>query len=195
MNVASRKLNSSLSLVVLGLLNEEPLHPYAMRMRMRERGHERTVGAAGASLYDAVARLERAGLVEVQSSSRQGRRPQRTSYQITPEGQQELQAWVRAGLAELAGPEAFQAAVTFMFALSGAEAIQLLTRRGAALDALIAEAEAALADAGQSVPEIFLSEERYAQHLRVAERDWLSEFTERLRSGELAWPRPRRGRR
>lgn len=193
--MTSRKLNSSLSLVVLGLLNEEPLHPYAMRTRMRERGHERTAGAGGASLYDAVARMERAGLVEVQSSSRQGRRPQRTTYQITPDGRRELQAWVRAGLAELAGAEAFQTAVAFMFAVSKAEAIELLARRVAALDALIAEAETALADAARSVPEIFLSEERYAQHLRVAERDWVDEFAHHLRSGRLVWPRPRTRRR
>ena len=188
--MASRKLNSSLSLVVLGLLNEEPLHPYAMRTRMRERGHGRTVRAGGASLYDAVARLERAGLIEVESSSREGRRPQRTTYRITVEGRRDLEAWVRAGLADLDGPESLQTAIAFMFALSRTEAIELLARRRAALDAVIGEAEAALADAAEHVPEIFLSEERYAQHLRVAERDWVNEFAERLRSGQLAWPEP-----
>jgi DNA-binding PadR family transcriptional regulator len=190
-NVASRKLNNTLSLVVLGLLHEEPLHPYAMRTRLRERGHERTVSASGASLYDAVARLQRAGLIEVQSSSRAGRRPQRTTYRITPEGARELQAWVRAGLAELNGSEAFQAAIAFMYALPRREATELLDRRLAALDALIERADSALAEAATSVPEIFLSEERYGQHLRIAERKWVDSFTSRLRSGGLAWPTPR----
>lgn len=193
--MASRKLNNSLSLVVLGLLNEEPLHPYAMRTRMRERGHERTVSASGASLYDAVARLQRAGLIEVQSSSREGRRPQRTTYRITAEGRSELRAWVRAGLVALDGAEAFQAAIAFMYALPQPETTELLDERHAALDALIGRAEAAMAEASASVPEIFLSEERYGQHLRIAERDWVARFTDRLRSGELAWPKPRIQRR
>jgi hypothetical protein len=56
--------------------------------------------------------------------------------------------------------------------LSRTEAIELLARRRAALDAVIGEAEAGLAGAAERVPEIFLSEERYARHLRIAERDW-----------------------
>lgn len=188
--MATRKLNSPLSLVVLGLLAEQPLHPYAMRTLMRERGHERTVGAVGASLYDAAARLERAGLIEVHSSSREGRRPERTTYRITAAGSRALQAWVRAGLAELDAPDRFQTAVAFMYALPRREAIELLDRRVAALDDLIGQADGAIGAAAQSVPAIFLSEERYAQHMRGAERDWVATFAERLRTGELSWPRP-----
>jgi DNA-binding PadR family transcriptional regulator len=185
----ARGLKTPLSLVVLGLLAEQPLHPYAMRTLMRERGHERTVRATGGSLYDTVARLERSGLVEVQSSSRQGRRPERTTYRITLDGQRELHGWVRAGLAELDTPESLQAAIAFMFVLPKEEAIALLEQRAAALSALIERAESALADAAQTVPEIFLSEERYAQHMRAAERDWIAEFARQLRTGKLRWPR------
>lgn len=188
--VATRKLSSPLSLVVLGLLAEQPLHPYAMRTLMHERGHERTVGAAGASLYDAVSRLERAGLIEVHSSSRQGRRPERTSYRITEAGSRELQAWVRAGLAELDGPDRFQTAIAFMYAIPRQEVIELLGRRVAALDALIEQSETGIAAAAQSVPAIFLSEERYAQHMRGAERGWVAGFAEQLGTGALRWPQP-----
>ncbi len=186
--MALRKLKSSLSLVVLGLLAEQPLHPYAMRVLMGERGHERTVRAGGASLYDAVRRLERAGLIEVQSSSREGRRPERTTYRITSAGKRELQDWIRSGLAEPGSAEAFEAAIAFMFALPKNEATGLLEERVAALDALIERADRGVDEAAQRVPAVFLSEERYAQHMRIAERDWVSQFAERLRSGELRWP-------
>lgn len=189
--VASRALRSPLSLVVLGLLAEQPLHPYAMRTLMRERGHERTVSAGGASLYDAVARLERAELIGVQSSSREGRRPERTTYHITDAGKRELQAWVGTGLAELDGPETFQAALAFMYALPRREVIELLDKRVAALDALIEQTAVSIGEAARTVPAIFLSEERYAQHLRDAERDWLTQFAAGLRSGQLGWPRRR----
>lgn len=192
--MAARALRRPLALVVLGLLAEQPLHPYAMRTLMRERGHERTVPAGSASLYDAAARLERAGLISVQSSSREGRRPERTTYQITDAGKRELRTWVRTGLAELDGPETFQAALSFMYVLPRREVIELLDKRVAALDALIARAEAGIADAARTVPAIFLSEERYAQHLRTAERDWLGRFAAAIRSRQLTWPRRRQSR-
>ena len=50
-----RTLRSPLSIVILGLLAEQPLHPYAMRVLMRERGHDRIVKKGAASLYDTVA--------------------------------------------------------------------------------------------------------------------------------------------
>jgi DNA-binding PadR family transcriptional regulator len=185
----ARALRSPLSLVLLGLLAEQPLHPYAMRTLMRERGHDRTVRASGASLYDAVARLERSGLIEVRSSSREGRRPERTTYRITPDGARELQAWVRAGLAELDTPASLQAAIAFMFALPKTDAIALLEHRAATLSTLIDQDDSALDEAAKTVPEIFLSEDRYAQHMRTAERDWIAQFARRLRTGKLRWPR------
>jgi DNA-binding PadR family transcriptional regulator len=189
-----RKLKSSLSLVVLGLLAEEQLHPYAMRTRMRERGHGRSVRGGGASLYDAVSRLERAGLIAAVSSLREGRRPERTIYQITSDGQAELQAWVRAGLVELDGPDTFQTAIAFMYVLPKGEVTDLLAQRTAALQELIEEADAALGEAAGTVPAIFLSEENYAQRMRTAERDWVAAFAEKLRTGQLTWPRRRSDR-
>ena len=67
-----------------------------MRVLMRERGHERITGRGGASLYDAVRRLERARLLEAEQTEREGRRPERTVYRITATGGRELAAWVRA---------------------------------------------------------------------------------------------------
>jgi hypothetical protein len=125
----------------------------------------------------------------VESSSRQGRRPERTTYRITAQGARELQAWVRTGLAELGDPETFQVAISFMYALPKRDVIDLLDRRAAALDGLIDQAEIALGEANQHVSAIFLSEEHYAHHMRVAERAWVSAFVVRLRSGELKWPR------
>jgi DNA-binding PadR family transcriptional regulator len=187
--VRTRALRNPLSLVVLGLLAEQPLHPYGMRVLMRERGHDRIVKARSASLYDAVARLTTAGLVEVQQSTRAGRRPERTVYRITNEGKAALQAWVRDGLADLDSPARFIAALSFMFALPKDEVLGLLIRRATALSELIDAVERGLHDAvGSGVQEIFLTEERYSQALRVAERDWLVEFTDQLQGGTLVWP-------
>ena len=89
-----RKLRSPLALVVLGLLAEEPLHPYAMRQRISERAHDRLPGVRPASLYDVVQRLADAGLVSAGEPSREGNRPERVSYVITGAGRDALTGWV-----------------------------------------------------------------------------------------------------
>jgi DNA-binding PadR family transcriptional regulator len=188
-----RGLRSPLSLVVLGLLAEQSLHPYGIRVLMRERGHDRIVKARPASLYDAVTRLTDAGLIEVQESTRDGRRPERTVYRITNPGREELRAWVRDGLRDLESSERFVSALSFMFSLPKGEAVALLEERTEAVAATIDAGDGALAEAlAAGVGEIFLSEERYTQSLRQAEYDWLAGFTQRLRDGTLRWPRPRR---
>lgn len=191
-SMASRALRNPLSLVVLGLLVEQPLHPYGIRVLMRERGHDRIVKARPASLYDAVTRLAGAGLAEVQGSTRDGLRPERTVYRITDAGRQALGAWLREGLTDLESSERFVAALSFMYALPKGEATALLAQRADRLGALIDATEAALREAlDADVSEIFLSEERYLQALRQADRTWLTDFIHRLQDGILRWPRPR----
>ena len=75
-----------------------------------------------------------------------------------------------------------------MYVLPKNEASELLEDRVAALDTLIERAERGIGEAAQRVPAVFLSEERYAQHMRIAERDWVLQFAGCLRSGQLRWP-------
>jgi DNA-binding PadR family transcriptional regulator len=189
--MVARALRGPLAIVVLGLLAEQPLHPYAMRVLIRERGYDRIVRRGPASLYDAVARLTRAGLTEPLETARTGRHPERTVYRITAEGLDSLRSWLSDALAEPERSEELFAALSFMYVLPEAEVIGLLERRAAALAGLIDAADRALASSTRAgVPAIFLSEERYRQALRHAERAWLAELTGQLRSGELQWPRP-----
>src|SRR6478735_8009853 len=55
---------SPLGLMILALLSERPMHPYEMQRLMVARGDDRVVRVQRGSLYPAVERLERAGLVE-----------------------------------------------------------------------------------------------------------------------------------
>jgi len=187
-----RKLRSPLALVILGLLAEEPLHPYAMRQRITERGHDQLPGVRFASVYDAIGRMASAGLVSAGDPSREGRRPERVRYAITPDGRESLSAWGAQALADPGRGEEFPAALSFMFALGRDRATEILQGRAAALTESLDTGEAALARAEKDgVPPIFLSEHRYQLALRRAERDWIDTFTESLRAGLLVWPDPR----
>jgi DNA-binding PadR family transcriptional regulator len=193
-SMPARKLRSPLALVVLGLLAEEPLHPYAMRQRISERAHDRLPGVRPASLYDVVQRLAGAGLVHASGPSREGNRPERVTYTITAAGGEALTGWVAQSLRDPQDGGEFPAALSFMYALGRERVIEILRSRAHTLSGSIVADEAALADAEASgVPPIFLSEHRYQLALRRAERDWVAAFTESLRTGALRWPTPREG--
>ena len=184
-----RKLRSPLSLVILGLLAEEPLHPYAMRQRISERAHDRLPGVRPASLYDAVQRLADAGLVSPSDPGREGRRPERVEYSITEAGLAALTGWVTESLADPSRGEEFPAALSFMYSLGRDRVVQILRERAAALAASIDADHGKLAEAeAGGVPPVFLSEHHYQLALRRAEHAWLVTFTNAVETGALAWP-------
>jgi DNA-binding PadR family transcriptional regulator len=184
-----RKLRSPLSLVILGLLAEEPLHPYAMRQRISERAHDRLPGVRPASLYDAVQRLADAGLISASDPGREGRRPERVEYSITDAGHAALTGWVTESLADPGRGEEFPAALSFMYSLGRERIIEILRERAAALASSIDADQSRLAAAeADGIPPVFLSEHHYQLALRRAGHAWLVTFTGGLESGALAWP-------
>jgi DNA-binding PadR family transcriptional regulator len=186
-----RKLRSPLSLVILGLLAEESLHPYAIRTRIAERAHDRLPGLRLPSLYDVVQRLAVAGLIEPGEPGRAGHRPERVPYAITAAGRDALTGWVAESLADVGRGGEFTAALSFMYVLGRDRVVAILSARTAVLATSLDTDETALARAeADGTPPIFLSEHRYQLAIRRAERDWLASFTEALRAGTLPWPDP-----
>src|SRR5260370_32920603 len=84
-----------LALAVMNLLVEHPMHPYEMKSKMKERGHDQVIRLKGGSIYDTVERLERGGFIQAQETSREGRRRERSVYAITEAGREELMASLR----------------------------------------------------------------------------------------------------
>ena len=186
-----RKLRSPLSLVILGLLAEGPLHPYAMRQRISERAHDRLPGVRPASLYDAVQRLADAGLVSPSDPGREGHRPERVEYSITGAGLAALTGWVTESLADPSRGEEFPAALSFMYSLGRDRVVQILQERAAALAASIDADHGKLAEAeAGGIAPVFLAEHHYQLALRRAEHAWLVTFTDAVETGALAWPAP-----
>lgn len=173
------------ALVVLNLLCERPRHPYALRVLIRERGIGTIVKIGSASIYDAVNRLERAGLIQASETSREGRRPERTVYTATDAGRDELALWMADLLVEPVDeyPQ-FGAALAFVIGLGRETTVALLRHRAARLDAAIA-ARAALQESLTDVPRIALIEGEYTQALRVAELRWLRDVIDDIDAGRL----------
>ena len=176
-----------LALAVMNLLMEHPMHPYEMKSKMKERGHDQVIKLKGGSIYDTVERLEQGGFVTAQETSREGRRPERTVYAITDIGREEILAWLRELLAEPINeyPQ-FGAALAFFAVLEKDEVVRLLKLRSALLDGQIAGSEKQLKTfLEMGLPRLFLIEGEYAQAIKQAELDWIRRLIRDIEAGGL----------
>ena len=90
-----RKVSNLLALSLLTLLMERPMYPYEMAAALRERGKDQAIKINWGSLYTVVQNLEKHGFIEAVEVAREGRQPERTTYQITDAGRAELKDWLR----------------------------------------------------------------------------------------------------
>ena len=89
---------SSIRLFILGTLAASgPLHGHQIRQQAQADRTERYTDIQVGSLYGALKRMAREGLVREVRTERVGNRPERTVYEITPEGRQSLAA-IRDGI-------------------------------------------------------------------------------------------------
>ena len=185
---AKRELpRTPLALAVMNLLVEQPMHPYEMKSKMKERGHDQVIRLKGGSIYDTVERLESGGFIQAQETSREGRRPERTVYAITETGREEIMAWLRELLAQPVNdyPQ-FAAALAFFAALDKDEVVRLLKVRTALLEGQAAGEEKQLKTFMEmGLPRLFLVEVEYALAMKRAEADWVRKLIVEIEGGRL----------
>jgi DNA-binding PadR family transcriptional regulator len=187
-----RKISNLLALSLLNLLVERPMYPYEMAATLRQRGKDESIKINWGSLYTVVQNLEKYGFIEAMDVAREGRQPERTTYQITDVGRAELKDWVRELISE---PERehtrFEAALGECAVLPPNELTSLLQLRLDALEAAVAQHRAGLDALVTEVPRLFLIESEYHLALRRAEAEWvrglLKEFTDGTFPGIREW--------
>ena len=79
-----------LALAVLVCLYEKPMHPYEVAQTLRQRAKGESVRLNYGSLYAVVEALEKKGFIEATGTLREGKRPERTVYEITENGTREM---------------------------------------------------------------------------------------------------------
>jgi len=189
-----RKVSNLLALSLLTLLTERPMYPYEMATQLRERGKDNAIQINWGSFYTVVQNLEKYGFIEAVEVAREGRQPERTTYQITDAGRVELMDWMRELLSV---PERehtrFEAALGESAVLPPDELIDLLQQRLAALEEANGRIQAELATLVTQLPRLFLIESEYYLAQRRAEEEWvrglLKEFTGGTFPGLEAWRR------
>jgi DNA-binding PadR family transcriptional regulator len=189
-----RKVGNLLALSLLTLLAQRPMYPYEMAQTLRARGKEQNFTINWGSLYTVVANLAKYGFIEEAGTVRDGRQPERTTYQITEQGMAELRDWLTELLSV---PEdehgGFVTALSEAGILPPDEVIGLLTARLATLDKANAAHQDDLKRWTERLPRVFLVESEYQLAMRVAQSQWLrgllTELVEGTISGVDAWRR------
>jgi DNA-binding PadR family transcriptional regulator len=185
---SKRKVSNPLALAVMALLYERPMHAYEMVTLMRERGKHESVRLRYSSLYSVVGALEREGLIVPRETVREGRRPERTVYEITGAGREEFLTWLRELLREpVKEYTQFAAGLSFLAALPPEEAVALLGERVLRLERENEEMRSRLDVAVEqwNLPRLFVVESEHELILREAELGWVRGIVEEIEAGEL----------
>jgi len=179
---------SALGLIVLWQLDDGPKHVYGIQKLLEQQGKDRVVNVrARASLYQALERLLRLGLVEVHETVRREGYPERVVYAITAAGREAARDWLREMLRSTGDeyPE-FIAAVSILFGLDPEDARTQLELRAERIAAELADAQAQL-EGNPGLPRLFLLEEDYRRAVLAAELAWLRGVITDLKNGRLTW--------
>ena len=180
---------SSLGLLVLWQLFHQPMHVYRMQKLFEAEGKDRVVNVRSrASLYQAIERLQRLGLVEVSETIHQEGYPDRVMYAITDSGRHIARVWLRDMLSETGGeyPE-FIVALSLLFGLPVEEAREQLELRAQRVAGQLADSRRGLEQAPPGLPRLFLLEEEYRVAMLETELSWLHGLLDDLRSGRITW--------
>lgn len=184
---SKRKVSNPLALAVMALLAERPMHPYEMVSLMRERGKHESVRLRYSSLYSVVEALVREGLISARETVREGRRPERTIYELTEAGGVEFFDWLRELIGEpMKEFTQFAAGLTFLPALRPDEALALLEIRVQLLEKENEEMRSRLDSAReQGIPRLFLIESEHELVLREAELEWVRGLIQEIKTRTL----------
>ena len=175
-------------IAVLALLREGSMHPYQMQRLLRLRHKDEILALKRGSLYHAIRRLVRDELIEVESTEREGKRPERTVYRATVAGLATLTEVLR----RIVGtprrePSEFMAAMSFLIFLGPEEAAERLDERVRRLEVEVEGYAESLGNAGEFVPRIHLLEGEYLLAMQRAELEWVKGLRDEIQQGRMTW--------
>jgi DNA-binding PadR family transcriptional regulator len=183
----SNNRSNPLALAVLSCLYERPMHPYEVAQTLRHRAKHESIKLNYGSLYNVVEGLEKRGFIRVTETVREGRRPERTVYEITETGSREFIDWLSALITTPVKEYLqFEAALSLLPALPPAEAAALLRERAAELEhglPILRMTLDGMQKAG--LPRLFAIEVEYQEALMRAELDYVETLIKEIEGGTL----------
>jgi DNA-binding PadR family transcriptional regulator len=186
--VPKNALDNPLVLPILGLLAEQPRHPYAVFAELRSRYAYLQV--RNATVYTLLDTLKAARLVEPVRNADHGDHAGHQPVRITADGAaalaERVEREVRGG--DLTGGPAFMTALAYLSIMPAARAAEALEARAAALAAEAQHLQETL-NATDAL-EIHMIEANYFLSRLHHDAQWLTATARRIRSDGLPWPKP-----
>jgi DNA-binding PadR family transcriptional regulator len=186
--MARRRVSNPLALAVLSCLAERPMHPYEISTTLRSRGKEDSIKLNYGSLYAVVESLQKHALITARETTREGRRPERTVYEITEAGLAELEDWLSELLATPVREfTSLEAGLSLMPGLPPDDVARLLAKRAERLRVELRTLDASHAEAEQmQLPELFLVESRFRHAMLTAELEFVTRLAESIQGSSMA---------
>jgi len=184
-----QKRSNPLALAVLVFLLERPMHPYEMAATLRERHKEESIKLRYGSLYTVIGLLESRGLIRPKETTRDGNRPERTVYELTPAGEEEMREWMREILrTPVKEFPQFEAGLSLLPALPPEEAAGLLDARIDLLNKEIEKVNAGLrATKAMKLAPLFTIETEYRLAGLKMERAFVEDLVMRIRKDDCGF--------
>ncbi|WFE42564.1 PadR family transcriptional regulator [Micromonospora sp. WMMD998] len=133
-------------MMILGLVRwMQPVHGYDVRRELLSWSADKWANVQPGSIYHALRKLTDEGLLRTVSVEQVGARPARTTYEVTPKGEEEFETLLRAQWWQVhESPDPFVAAFSFLPAMPREEAAAALRNRANLLRAGVESMRASL---------------------------------------------------
>jgi DNA-binding PadR family transcriptional regulator len=183
MTDTKRPFSNPLALAVLVLLYERPMHPYEMATTLRERHKESSIKLNYGSLYTVIEQLLREKFIAVREVVKEGKRPEKTFYELRSEGEAELIDWMRELVSSpVKEYPMFEAALSLLPVLPPEEVIDLLAIRIGLLEKTMEEFdEQERICREMKLPRLFSIESEYCKAVTLAEYEFSKDLLEDLK--------------
>jgi DNA-binding PadR family transcriptional regulator len=184
---------SSTRLLVLGAVRfMQPVHGYDVRRELVSWQLDEVTNVKPGSIYSALKTLERDGLIKARGQERLAGRPERTTYELTAEGEKEFQLLLRQSWWEVTpAVEPLVPALTMFQSMSRPELItalgariEQLRGRQRQLGFLEASIKPGATGADGEIPDHAREILLFLQSRMRAEIDWTRSFRRRLQDGK-----------
>jgi len=181
--VPKNALDNPLVLPILGLLAEQPRHPYAVFAELRRR--YAYLHVRNATVYTLLDTLKTARLIELTAAGDDaGHQPLRITADGAAALSERVEHEVRTG--DLTGGPAFMTALAYLSIMPPARAAEALEARATAVAAEASHLQQTLKAA--DAVEVHMIEAHYLLARLQQDTRWLTAAARRVKAGDLSWP-------
>lgn len=179
-----------LAMMTLELLHERPMHPYEMHQELRGRQADKIVKLSAGSLYHTIERMAERKIIEVVETSREGRRPERTTYRITDAGRDAFAERLREIISQPTREfPIYPVGIGLLHTLDRDDALVQLRRRRIDVTANIAMLQSYVDSLEkQGLDKMYWIDTKLVLALAKTELDWTDQFITDIETGTLRWP-------